>query len=210
MSELQSDGACHADPSVAPLGCTQHHNYKSTWIQRETQLIATIHDWAETINAKGQTDAILLDFSKAFDKVPHKRLAVKLQSYGITSKTLNWIEAFSSRSQNVSVNGVHSSTISVMSGVLQGSVIGPALLLLYINDIKDNIRSSLRLFTDDSIVYRDIRSDEDSEILQQDLDTLERWAQTWQMDFNMSKCYHLTLTRKWARLLVSTPWRDKP
>ena len=146
----------------------------------------------------------MLDFSKAFNKVPHERLPVKLQSYGTNSKTLSWTEAFlSGRSQKVSVNGVHS--IPVTSGVPQASVMGPALFLLYINNIKDNIHSSLRLFADDSIMYCDIKRDADSEILQ-DLDTLERWAQTWQMDFNVSKCYHLTLTRRRASSYPTNCW----
>ena len=84
----------------------------------ETQLISAIHDWAKGINFRSQTDVILLDFSKAFDSVPHKRLLVKLDFYGIRGKMLNWIRAFlTNRKQKVSVNGVLSSSRPVVSGV---------------------------------------------------------------------------------------------
>ena len=89
----------------------------------ETQLITTIHDWAKSINARSQTDAILLDFSKAFDSVPHQRLLLKLDYYGIRGNMLLWIKAFlSNRSQLVSINGTQSSPKPVLSGVPQGSI----------------------------------------------------------------------------------------
>ena len=101
----------------------------------------------------------MLDFAKAFDKVPHKRLLSKLTSYGITGNTHNWITSFlSNRKQRVSVNGALSDITDVTSGVPQGSVLGPILFLLYINDINENIQSSIRLFADDSIIYGEIRT----------------------------------------------------
>ena len=119
-----------------------------------TQLITASHDWASILEKRGQTDVILLDFSKAFDKVPHHRLSNKLNFYGIRGQTLNWINAFlHNRKQAVSVNGTHSSWGQVASGVPQGSVLGPTLFLLYINDIQDEIKSTMRLFVDDSIIY---------------------------------------------------------
>ena len=86
--------------------------------------------------------------------------------------------------------------MDVTSGVPQGSVLGPALFLLYINDINDHIKSKIKLFTDDSIVYREIWSPEDHNILQQDLDTLAEWSKTWLMHFNVKKCASLSITRK--------------
>ena len=142
----------------------------------ETQLIDAIQDWAECLNRSGQTDVLLLDFSKAFDKVPNQRLAVKLRHYGIDGKTLNWIQGFlSKREQCVVINGTHSSWKPVRSGVPQGSVLGPTLFLLYINDIADEVKSTMRLFADDSILYREIKCDEDQNQLQEDLNTVFAW-----------------------------------
>ena len=162
-----------------------------------TQLITSTHDWASTLQHRGQTDVILLDFSKAFDKVPHLHLSAKLNHYGIRGQTLDWIRSFlDNRTQAVSVNGTHSSWGKVSSGVPQGSVLGPALFLLYINDIQDHIQSTMRLFADDSIVYREIVRPEDHDILQQDLQALATWSSTWLMQFNIKKCAILTITRK--------------
>ena len=121
----------------------------------ESQLIETVHDWMTAMDNKTQTDAILLDFAKAFKKVLHLRLLSKLTSYGITGNTQNWIKSFlSNRKQRVSVNGALLDITDVTSGVPQGSVLGPVLFLLYINDIDGNTKSSIRLFADDSIIYR--------------------------------------------------------
>ena len=102
----------------------------------------------------------------------------------------------SNRQQAVVVNGSLSSWKDVTSGVPQGSVIGPALFLLYINDIHVNIKSTTRLFADDGVVYREIKSQSDHNILQEDLDTLSTWSKTWLMGFNIKKCAVLTITRK--------------
>lgn len=140
------------------------------------QLISAVNaDWAKCINSRSQTDVILLDLSKAFDSVPHQRLLLKPNYYGICGKTAAWIKAFlSNRSQVVSVNGSHSSPRPVPSGVLQSSVLGPLLFLLYtcINDITEHIQSTMRLFADDSIIYREIKNICDHALLQQDLTSL--------------------------------------
>ena len=172
------------------------HGFQSG-LSCESQLIETVHDWMMALDNKTQTDAILLDFAKAFDKVPHKRLLCKLTSYGITGNTHNWITYFlSNRKQRVSVNGALSDTTDVTFGVPRGSVLGPILFLPYINDINENIQSSIRLFADDSIIYRKINSNIDHQILQTDLIQLEKWSDKWQMQFNISKCVHLPITNK--------------
>ena len=148
-------------------------------------------------SSKLQIDAILLDFAKAFDKMPHLRLLSKLTSYGITGNTQNLIKSFlSNRKQRVSVNGALSDITDVTSGVPQGSVLGPVLFLLYINDINGNIKSFICLFADDSIIYRKISSKTDHKILQTDLNQLQTWSDKWQMEFNVSKCVHLPITNK--------------
>ena len=102
----------------------------------------------------------------------------------------------SNRKQSVVVDGSQSSWRDVSSGVPQGSVIGPTLFLIFINDIQDNIKSSLRLFADDCVIYREIVTDDDHHILQQDLLQLSSWSATWQMKFNVKKCAVLSITRK--------------
>ena len=162
-----------------------------------TQLISATHDWAHTLHLKGQTDIIFLDFQKAFDRVSHHLLRTKLDFYGIRRDTLRWVMALlSNRQQAVVVNGMQSSWKDVTSGVPQGSVIGPALFLLYINDIHDNIKSTTRLFADDGIVYHEINTEMDHKTLQEDLDILSQWSKTWLMGFNIGKCAVLTVTRR--------------
>ena len=140
--------------------------------------------------------SIVSEKSPSFRPAPHKRLLSKLTSYGITGNTHNWITYFlSNRKQRVSVNGALSDITDVTSGVPQGSVLGP-ILLLYINDINENVQSSIRLFADDSIIYRKINSNIDHQILQTDLAELEKWSDKWQMQFNLSKCVHLPITNK--------------
>ena len=166
----------------------------------ETQLIQATHDWAKVLNRGGQTDVLLLDFSKAFDKVPHHRLSVKLDHYGIRGKTLTWIQSFlSGREQCVVVNGTKSKWSPVTSGVPQGSVLGPTLFLIYINDIASDVTSTLCLFADDSILYKEIKSTEDQLQLQNDLQKVFNWAGKWQMSFNASKCEFYKLPVKPSR-----------
>ena len=132
-----------------------------------TQVINITTDWANTLSSKDQTGVIFLDFNKAFDKVSHKYLLSKLHYYGIKNHTLSWIGAFiSNRTQTTVVNGVHSSYVEVTSGVPQGSVLGPMLFLLYINDINNAITSQIKLFADDSVLHRNIRNQNDQVILQ--------------------------------------------
>ena len=126
--------------------------------------------------------------SKAFDKVPHERLALKLHHYGIRGSVLTWLQSFlRGRSQQVVLDGYYSTPCDVISGVPQGSVLDPTLFLIYINDIVDGIQSIIRLFADDCLIYRRISSPADQCILQKDLKRLSTWASTWQMDFNVGK-----------------------
>ena len=133
---------------------------------------------------------VLLDFSKAFDKVPHQRLLHKLNYYGVGSTTLRWIQSFlRDRTQKVLLEGVFSSSAPVLSGVPQGTVIGPLLFLAYINDLPDAIsHSETKLFADDSMLMKGIKTAEDQRKLQADLEALETWESQWQMNFNPSKC----------------------
>ena len=124
----------------------------------------------------------MLDFEKAFDTSPHELLKSKLFSYGIGGTTLNWINAFLCfRQQRVLVNGIKSDWAPVVSGVPQGTVLGPLLFSLYINDISADIESEIRLFdfADDCVCYREIKNEEDTLKLQSDIDRLGSWARKW-------------------------------
>jgi hypothetical protein len=161
----------------------------------ESQLILTVNDLARSLNNKSQTDMIIMDFSKAFDTVPHNRLLLKLDRYGIRNNLLAWISNFlKHRSQRVVVGGEHSTWTEVVSGVPQGTVLGPLLFLAYINDLPQNIKSEVRLFADDCVVYRQILNDHDHLTLQNDLNTLEKWQNNWQMSFNTKKCFTMRIT----------------
>ena len=163
----------------------------------ESQLLTTIDDFGKVMNDKLQVDIGILDFSKAFDKVPHARLLQKIDFYGIRGKLLSWIRSFlSNRLQRVVVDGSFSSPSEVTSGVPQGSVLGPTLFLLYINDLDSGIRSSVRLFADDCLIYRTIYSPLDHLILQEDLSNLSLWANKWQMKFNIDKCSILQMSNR--------------
>ena len=165
----------------------------------ETPLIITIQDLAKTVDNKGQTDVILLDFSKAFDKVPHHRLLHKLDFYGIRGSLHSLISSFlGNRSQQVLLDRVTSSSAPVQSRVPQGSVLGPLLFLLFINDLPEYIspKSTARLFADDCILYKTIETESDARDLQLDLDRLQQWEKDWLMEVHPQKCQALHITSK--------------
>ena len=167
----------------------------------DTQLVQFIHDIALNLD-KGynkkhkQTDVIVMDFAKAFDKVPHKRLLYKLDHYGVGGTTNRWITSWlSDRTQEVVLDGTHSDSAPVISGVPQGSCLGPILFLLFINDLPDGILTNVRLFADDCVLYKNIHTPQDCIELQNDLMKLGLWEQKWLMKFNVSKCHSLRITR---------------
>ena len=163
----------------------------------ETQLVTAIEEIAKALDNGKQTDLIIMDFSKAFDVVPHQRLIRKLDYYGIRGNLKHWLANWlTCREQSVVVNGASSHPVHVSSGVPQGTVLGPLMFLLYINDIGDHCSSALRLFADDTILYSVIESTSDAKDLQSDLSTIEYWSQKWLMQFNPSKCFVMRITRK--------------
>ena len=144
-----------------------------------------------TLDRRKQADLLFLDFSKAFDKVPHRRPAHKLDWYGVRNKNLACITAFmKDRTQRVLPDGETSTPRPVTSGVPQDTVLGPVLFLAYINDLHDSItKSNVILFADDCVLYRDITDRNDTDLLQQDLDVLGRWEAKWLMEFNVDKWF---------------------
>ena len=157
-----------------------------------TQLLEAMDTWTQKIEDKQPLDAVYLDFRKAFDSVPHVRLLLKLEAHGIEGKALSWVRAFlTDRTQQVLVEGTLSTKTSVTSGVPQGSVLGPLLFLLYVNDIPDHISSGIKLFADDCKVYQPVHSSLARDVLQVDLNELGNWSSLWQLPFNLDKCHVL-------------------
>jgi len=163
----------------------------------ETQLIELTDYLVKNLSSGKQTDLILLDFSKAFDKVNHLKLLHTLQEHGVCPQILNWIKSFLiGRRQTVVVDGDCSSEVPVTSGVPQGSVLGPLCFLLYINQLPSHVlKSEVRLFADDTAVYLTINSHSDPSTLQQDLDNMVIWEKQWDMEFNPSKCQVIHVTK---------------
>ena len=146
---------------------------------------------------RGQVDTFILDFEKAFDTPPHELLKSKLFSYEIHGETLKWIDSFLCfRQQQVVAKGVKSDWAPVLSGVSQGTVLGPLLFSMCINDISSDIESEIRLFADDCVCYREIKDVEHTMKLQRAIDRLGSWARKWGMRFQPVKCNMMQLTRK--------------
>ena len=147
-------------------------------------------------------DVVFLDFAKAFDKVPHQRLLVKLRRHGIEGRLQNWIaEWLNGRRQRVRIRGSYSDWRGVLSGVPQGSVLGPVLFLVFINDLDEGLRSNILKFADDTKIFGTATNDGDRQIIQNDLMTLASWANTWQMEFNETKCKVMHIgreTKRWS------------
>ena len=141
-------------------------------------------DTYDTNNNKA-VDLVYLDFQKAFDKVPHERLMVKVNANGIQGDTARWIRNWlAGRRQQVCINQSYSNWAPVTSGVPQGSVLGPLLFLIYINDLDTNIVGKILKFADDTKLCHRARNPDDIMELQEDIHKLADWANKWQMSFN--------------------------
>ena len=159
-----------------------------------TQLLTTMEDWTALLENREPVDVIYTDFRKAFDSVPHRRLLSKLHSYGIRGKLLRWLEAFlTGRRQRVTVNGALSNWTEVSSGIPQGSVLGPVLFTLFVNDLPREVTSTVQLFADDMKMYRGIGTGIGHDLLQEDLDRLAAWSLKWMLPLNVAKCSTLHL-----------------
>ena len=163
----------------------------------ESRLLITTDKFIKNFKGKTQTDVVVLDFSKAFDVVPHQRFLHKLDHYGILGTTLNWIQNFlTNRTQKVVVDGSSSESARVKSGdVCQGYCSRTPTFFTYINDLPSTVSSQVRLFADDCLLYRPIKCRADQEKLQRDLSALQDWADQWGMCFNPSKCSVLRESR---------------
>jgi len=161
------------------------------------QLLNIIYDWTNSIENCNFSDCVYLDYQKAFDTVPHKRLIKKLAAYNIHEKIINWITYYlSERKQYVEISGMKSEWESVSSGIPQGSVLGPLLFLIYINDLPDGIESTIYMYADDTKLYREINSPDDHIILQKDLEKLCIWSEKWLLKFHPNKCSILSIGKQ--------------
>jgi hypothetical protein len=150
------------------------------------QLLSITTEIYEAFESYDEIRAVFLDMSKAFDKVWHEGLIFKLKQNGINGKALKLLENYlSNRKQRVVLNGLQSEWNPILSGVPQGSILGPLLFLIFINDLTDNIHSSIRLYADDSSLFARVRNSEAThDQLTTDLDTITKWAILWKMKFN--------------------------
>ena len=171
----------------------------------KSQLLMTTHDFLTRLDKKHTVDIAVLHSSKAFESVPHKRLLRKLRSYGIEGRKLAPISCFlHNRTQSVVVDGIRSHTGSATAGdpvvsvVPQGTVLGPMLFLLFINDLPHVLDpgTECRLYADDCLIYRSIHCQSDQVALQKDLDALHHWSKAWGLCFNVSRCNMLHLARQ--------------
>ena len=158
------------------------------------QLLVFLNYLHESISAKTQVDTIYMVFRKAFDSVGHRDLLIKLHKIGISGSLWLWFKAYlSSRYHCVSLNYHLSSLLPVLSGVPQGSILGPLLFLVFLNDLPPCVSHSVPLmFADDTKCFRSIASSSDCHFLQHDLLSLEEWSQTWELFFNVDKFAHLS------------------
>ena len=162
----------------------------------ESQVVTVCQDIADSLDEGVRTDAIIIDFSKAFDLVPHDRLLTKIAATGVDSRVAVWVKEFLlGRTQRVRVDGQLSEEVRVTSGVPQGSVLGPLLFLAYVNDICRNIESNIRLFADDCIIYRKITDSSDIDKLQTDLNRLGEWAVENEMKINPGQSKAVSFTK---------------
>ena len=165
-----------------------------------TNLLEFLEVITKLLDEGHSVDVMFLDFSKAFDKVPHIRLMSKVRAHGINGTVANWIEEWlSNRKQRVVLNGKESDWIDVLSGVPQGSVLGPCLFLIYINDIDgaiDCVSTLIKKFADDTKTASVANNLAQCDKFQEQLDNLQRWSDIWQMSFNLDKCVVMHLGKK--------------
>ncbi|KAM7290185.1 uncharacterized protein ISCGN_026849, partial [Ixodes scapularis] len=164
-----------------------------------TQLIEIFHDLSITADKGGQTDIIFLDFAKAFDRVSHPKLLYKLSHVLKNDQIVDWLNSYlSGREQYVYFKKERTESLQVISGVPQGSVLGPLLFILFISDMGKDFDSAVTLkhFADDTVIYSNISSNEDQLNLDKHLRKIMKWCADWQMELNISETVYMNVTRK--------------
>jgi hypothetical protein len=180
---------------IRPNICEPQHGFLSK-SSTNTQMLTFFQQVSNNLDNKIQTDIIYFDLSKAFDSVPHPPLISKLKTFGIHDRLLHWFEDYlTDRRQRVTLEGQNSTWLPVTSGVPQGSILGPLLFLLYINDLptKLNHDTNCGIFADDTKIGRKITTQDDKTTLQNDIDQLHDWGHTWGLKFNTNKCKSISI-----------------
>lgn len=186
ISFLESNNILHSN----------QHGFRSG-LSTVTQLVETLHDLSFGINERIQTDVIFLDFSKAFDRVSHTKLLLKLNHLLGDGPIFQWITNYLTDRHQYVQYGNHTSDLApVLSGVPQGSVLAPVLFLIYINDITNYADVKLRLFADDCVLYNEIRHHDDQVKLSNSLNKIAQWCADWQMTINIDKTVFMSITNK--------------
>ena len=177
-----------------------------------TQMLSHTYDILSGLVEGNEVDSIYIDYAKAFDKVDHGVLLLKLKQYGVNGKYIDWIKNFlSNRTQRVYVNGNFSSSASVLSGVPQGSVLGPLLFIIYLNDLPNVIRDAkVQTFADDTKIVSKICSTDDVNALQKNLDAVTKWSLLNNMKPNKDKfelvCHKSKTENKNLQVLKPLPF----
>ena len=157
-----------------------------------SNLLTFYNDLLQAHDNTKSLDIVYLDFQKAFDKVPHDKLMFKVKQLGINGNVYNWVKNWlSNRKQRVVINGTASDWATVTSGVPQGSVLGPVLFIIYINDIDVGLNNFISKFADDTKIGNSISDERDRLNLQEDLRKISEWSERWEMPFNVNKCHIL-------------------
>ena len=174
-----------------------------------SQLLNVLHNIHKFLEKRCQVDTIYLDFAKAFDKASHEHLLVKLCNFGIGGNLLRWFgDYLSGRYQRVTVMRITSEPLPVLSGVPQGSILGPLLFLVYVNYLSKSTSNNtfMTLFADNTKCHRALQHPDDNKILQSDLDKITVWCHDWKMSLNQSKCgvFEKPTTKTFA---VYTSWK---
>ena len=164
-----------------------------------TNLMECFNDWTVCVQSRQQITIVYIDFSKAFDVVSHKKLFTRLYSYGVRGTVLLWLQNFlTGRTHQTKVGTSFSDIAALISGVVQGSGIGPLLFLIYINELAFILESHgirIKLFADDVKLYIQIVDDVDVAQMQQAIDALVNWATEWQLSISVNKCCVLNVGR---------------
>jgi hypothetical protein len=154
-----------------------------------TNLLETVDLVTTLMSERKPIDIVFIDFAKAFDKVPHGRLILKLRGLGIREPLIGWLEAFlRGREQRVVMGDYVAEWVDVLSGVAQGSVLGPTLFAAFVNDLPSGLSCTCKLYADDLKIIARVESEMDIRSLQADLDALSTWCTTWLMEPNIEKC----------------------